>query len=114
LIITAEKVQGLFDADIIVEAGCLQLHSNDLFNALRFFQRVDVAYFDAAGVRFTQAFYHLDGGCFSGAVRAQNPKDLTLFNIKTYAVYGINVTVFFLQIIDFDNIPHIFLPGHHL
>jgi hypothetical protein len=46
---------------------------------------------------------YLKGGGFSRSVRAEHPEDLAFGNGKTQAVNGFEVSVFFCQVLHFDN-----------
>ena len=48
---------------------------------------------DAARRRGPEADNHLDGRCFAGPVRAEEPENLALFDAKRHAAHGFELAV---------------------
>ena len=80
MIIAAEEVDGFLDADIIVDAGGLELHPDEFLDTPRLFDGIDTADFDAAAVRLAQPLNHFHRGGLARAVRPQDAEYLPLLH----------------------------------
>ena len=99
----AEQVDQLGDGQLRIEGRRLEADPDPRLERVGVPRHVEAEHADLATVGLAKALEDLDGRRLAGAIRAEQPEDLTGADLEAHAVDGVDVAVVLLQVGDADD-----------